>query len=67
MPVSGALEARAAAAAEARVRDIVARLAERIAATAPEVSVHAEAGRLVLSGRRLASDPALRWIGGLAR
>lgn len=60
------LEARARAAAEAGVARTVERLAERAEAV-PGVSVEAEAGRVVLTGRGLWRMAELRWIGGLLR
>ncbi|AQR74433.1 hypothetical protein [Sphingomonas sp. LM7] len=65
------LEARAEAiGARAAVR-AAARVADAARAALPGVSVEAEPGRVVVSGRGLARrwlrDPAIRWLGGLLR
>lgn len=64
-------EARAATLGAARAERAAARLADAARETLPGVSVEADAGRVVISGRglgrRLLRDPALRWLGGLIR
>lgn len=59
-----------AIAAEAEARTI-ARAAEEIGQALPDVAVTTAAGGLVLVApglsRRMAEDPALRWIGSLMR
>lgn len=65
------LEARARIAGEQAVTRATARLAEAARDALPGVSVEADFGRVVISGRGLARrmlrDPALRWLGGLMR
>jgi hypothetical protein len=64
-------EARAAAIGERAATRAAARLAEAAREALPGVSVEAEPGRVVISGRglgrRLLRDPAFRWLGGLIR
>lgn len=65
------LEARARIAGEQAVTRATARLAEAARDALPGVSVEAEAGRVMISGRGLGlrwlRDPAFRWLGGLIR
>lgn len=67
----GGLETRARAIGERAACDTAARLADAVREAVPRVSVEAEAGRVVISGRGLVRrwlrDPALRWLGGLLR
>lgn len=65
------LEARARIAGEQAVTRATARLAEAARDALPGVSVEAEAGRVMISGRGLGRrwlrDPAFRWLRGLIR
>lgn len=61
-----ALEARGRAIAEAGAAKAVARVAEAAREVAG-VRVEVEADGVVLSGRGLWRNPALRWIGGWLR
>jgi len=64
-------EARAEAIGARASARAAARLADAARETLPGVSVEAEPGRVVISGRGLGRrwlrDPALRWLGGLLR
>jgi hypothetical protein len=64
-------EPRAATLGAAAAERAAARLAEAARAGLPGVTVEAEPGRVVLTGRglerRRLGDPALRWLGGLLR
>jgi hypothetical protein len=65
------LEARAETLGAAAAERAAARLVAAARETLPGVSVEAEPGRVVISGRGLARrmlrDPAFRWLGGLIR
>ena len=64
-------EARAAAIGARAAARAGERLADAAREALPGVSVAAEPGRVVISGRGLARrwlhDPAFRWLGGLLR
>lgn len=65
--MSARVEARAQAAAEATAERLAVRLREAV----PGVRVRTDGDRVVLAGRglgrRMLSEPALRWPGGLLR
>jgi len=65
------LEARAEAAGERAVARATVRLGDAARAALPGLSVEAEPGRVVISGRglwrRWLGDAALRWPGGWLR
>ena len=60
------IEARGRVLAEARVPEVVARVAE-VAGAVPGVRAEAGDGRVVLVGHGLRRNAGLRWIGGLLR
>lgn len=63
------IEARAEAAGARAAARAAERLAEAAAEALPGITAQAEGSRVVVSGRGLArrmlSEPALRWLGGL--
>jgi hypothetical protein len=60
------LEARGQAIGEARVQDVVAQLAQRVAAAAPDRRVEADADGVTITGPGVIGDPRLIWIGLVA-
>ena len=52
---------------ELRIEAVAQRLAEAIQAEAPELLVTVDGDDVIVEGAGLATDPRLRWIGGLLR
>ncbi|MBX3563111.1 MAG: hypothetical protein KF730_00905 [Sphingomonas sp.] len=50
-----------------RIEAVAQRVADAIRAEAPELRVTIEGDDVIVEGRALATDPRLRWIGGLVR